>query len=399
MRFSQHLREAVKSQIQSMAQSMAEWDVHPRIDAVEQAAIRSHLGCFEHTTRLEGQVFSAVDGSGDFPMLAYADSFVYLAIAQAVRYEAVGSKLREVGPEAPPVFDVCWLPEHEQRRKVQLDEAFARLAGDSLEAVVAHSDYRQLKGHHSGREPTVAEAIADLIRPHASDAGNLGIQLRSCAELGAARRLIANAQPGEIVLLDGTLSLPFVQRAKGALFHEYLKRSCCVMARARGVTLAWVSKSHGLPGVGLIEQIAKDRGLADHWFLRLPTPSDSWQLSVLDGRNIPPQGAVSYLWRTHRGMPVFRVDVDAACWAKSILNPDGEKQVQERESSLFSALDFAGHDIRTRAYPYPLKAAHDRASLKETERLALRKQVIAAAVASGMKASAFVDPSRLTGHA
>jgi hypothetical protein len=399
MRFSQHLREAVKSQIQTMAQSMAAWDVHPRIDAAEQAAIRSHLGSFEHTTRLEGQVFSAVDGTGDFPMLAYADSFVYLTIAQGVRYEAIGHKLRELGPEPDTVFDVCWLPEHEQRRKVQLDEAFARLAGDSLEAVVAHSDYRQLKGHYTGREPTVIEAIADLIRPHASDAGNLGIQFRSCAELGAARRLIADAQPGEIVLLDGTLSLPFVQRKATSLFQEHLKRSCCVLARERGVTLAWVSKSHGLPGVGLIEQIAKDCGLADHWFLRLPTSSDSWQLSVLEGRNIPPQGAVSYLWRTHRGMPVFRVDVDAAWWAERILNPGDERQTLERESTLFSALDFSGHDIRTKAYPYPLKAAHDRASLKETERLALRKQVIAAAVAKGMKASAFVDPSQLTGHA
>jgi hypothetical protein len=399
MRFSQHLREEVKSQIQSMARSMAEWDVHPRIDAAEQAAIRSHLGSFEHTTRLEGQVFSAVDGSGDFPMLAYADSFVYLATAQAVRYQAVGNKLQEVGPEPAPVFEVCWLPEHEKRRKAQLDEAFARLAGDSLEAVVTHSDYRQLKGHYTGREPTVAEAIADLIRPHASDTGNLGIQLRSCAELGAARRLIADAQPGEIVLLDGTLSLPFVQRAKGSLFHEHLKRSCCVMAREKAITLAWVSKSHGLPGIGLIEQIAQDRGLSDHWFLRLPMPRDNWQLSVLEGRNIPPQGAVSYLWRTHRGMPVFRVDVDSAWWATKIHNTNDVEQTLERESALFSALDFAGHDIRTKAYPYPLKAAHDRASLKETERLALRKQVIAAAVASGMKASAFVDASRLTGHA
>lgn len=398
MRFSLHLRHAVKDQIEGLAQSMAQWDAHPRIDATEQAAIVEHLAPFPHTNRLDGQLISAIDGSGDFPMLSYADSFVYLATAQAVTYQAVGSKLQEVGPEPDPLVDICWLPEHEKQRAIQLDQAFARLAGNSVEAIVRQSDYRQLQAQFTGREPTVADAIEGLIRPHASDSGNLGIQLRSCAELGAAYRIIAQAQSGQIVLLDGTLALPFVQKAKGSLFQEYLKRACCVLARERGVTLAWISKSHGLPGIDLIEQIAKQQGHEDHWFLRLPVPGDPWGLSVLDGRNIPPPGAVSYLWRTHKGMPVFRVDLDASWWA-SELRDDDPKRTQEREALLFATLDFAGHDYRTQAYPYPLKAAHDRASLTATERLALRKQVIEAAVAAGMKSSAFVDPSQLTGHA
>lgn len=397
MRFSLHLRNSVKGQIQIVAQAMSQWDAHPRIDAAEQASIAKHLSPYPHTTHLDGQIFSAIDGSGDFPMLTYADSFVYLATAQAVRYQAVGDKLRELGPEPDPVVDVCWLPEHEKRRVVQLDEAFARLAGGALEEIIYQSDYRQLKAQYTGRESTVTVTMADLIRPHASDSGNLGIQLRSCAELGAARRVISEAEAGEIVLLDGTLALPFVQRDKGSLFHEHLKRSCCTLARERGVTVAWISKSHGLPGLELIERIAKDLGHADHWILRLPTIGDKWQLSVLDGRNIPPQGAVSYLWRTHRGMPVFRVDLDATWWADKIHDQDAVV-TQQRETAFFSKLDFSGHDLRTRAYPFPLKAAHDRASLTATERLALRKQVIESAVAVGMRPSAFVDPSQLTGH-
>lgn len=398
MRFSLHLRQSVKSQIHDVATAMAQWDAHPRIDARERADIAERISPYPHTTHLDGQVISAVDGSGDFPMLGYADSFVYLATAQAVRYQAVGDKLQELGPEPEPVVDICWLAENDKQRATQLDDAFSRLAGDSLEEIVRDSDYLQLKGQFSGREPSIAEAIADLIRPHASDSGNIGIQLRSCAELGAARRIIGNAQPGEIVLLDGTLALPFVHRRKGSLFQEHLKRSCCALARERGVTVAWVSKSHGLPGIQLIEEIAKVQGHTEHWFLRLPTTGDRWQLSILDGRNIPPQGAISYLWRTHRGMPVFRVDLDATSWAEH-----GEHNLstatRDRERELFSVLDFAGHDYRAHAYPYPLKAAHDRASLTATERLALRKQVIEAAVAAGMKPSAFVDPSQLTGHA
>jgi hypothetical protein len=161
--------------------------------------------------------------------------------------------------------------------------------------------------------------------------------------------------------------------------------------------LAWVSKSHGLPGIELIEQLAKGQGTGEHWYLRLPTPDDGWSLSLADGRSLPPHGAVSYLWRTHRGMPVFRVDVDAEWWKERIGSLDA-KQMEAAEQQFFGVLDFAGHDYRTRAYPYPLKAAHDRASLIDQERLALRKQVIEAAVASGMKPSAFMDASRMTGH-
>ncbi len=398
MRNSAHLRSSLKGQIQKMAQAMSEWEAHPRIDAVEQKTIAEHLSPYPHVRYLEDQIFSGIDGSGDFPMLAYADSFVYLATAQAVRYQAVGDKLRELGPEPDLVIHTFWLPEHEKKRVVELDKAFACLAGGSLEEIIYQSDYRQLKAKYTGRESTVAAAIADLIRPHASDSSNLGIQLRSCAELGAARRIIAEAEPGEIVLLDGTLALPFVTRDKLSLFHEHLKRSCCFLARERGVTVAWISKSHGLPGIELIERIAKDLGHADHWILRLPTLGDKWQLSVLEGRNIPPQGAVSYLWRTHRGMPVFRVDLDAIWWADQIHDQD-TAVTKQREAALFSKLDFSGHDLRTKAYPFPLKAAHDRASLTATERVALRKQVIEAAVAAGMKPSAFVDPSQLTGHA
>ena len=220
MRFSLHLRQAVKDQIQEMAQAMADWDIQPRIDAVEQAKIGERLISFPHTTKLEGQVISAVDGSGDFPLLSYADSFVYLSTAQAVRYEAVGDKLQEIGPEPLPLVDVCWLPEHEQQRLFQLDAAFVRLAGGSLEEIIEQSDYRQLQRQFTGRELSLSEAIDDLIRPHSSDSANLGIQLRSCVELGAALRLIAGAESGEIVLLDGTLALPSYSGQRARCFKS-----------------------------------------------------------------------------------------------------------------------------------------------------------------------------------
>ena len=71
---------------------------------------------------------------------------------------------------------------------------------------------------------------------------------------------------------------------------------------------------------------------------------------------------------------------------------------QANERRLFEDLDYASHDQRCFGYPYPIKAAHDRASMTKTERVALRKQVIDAAVRAGMRRSLFRDASRATGH-
>ena len=68
------------------------------------------------------------------------------------------------------------------------------------------------------------------------------------------------------------------------------------------------------------------------------------------------------------------------------------------ETKIFEDLDYASHDQRSYGYPYPIKAAHDRASLTQAERIALRKQIIDAAVRSGMKRSLFRDVSKSTGH-
>ena len=75
---------------------------------------------------------------------------------------------------------------------------------------------------------------------------------------------------------------------------------------------------------------------------------------------------------------------------------DGETQANEQR--LFQDLDYASHDQRCFGYPYPIKAAHDRASMTQAERTALRKQVVDAAVRAGMRRSLFRDASRATGH-
>jgi hypothetical protein len=198
--------------------------------------------------------------------------------------------------------------------------------------------------------------------------------------------------------MDTTLSLPMVTRKQLSLFYEHLKRRCSVEARARSIVFMTISKSHGLPCIDIIEQLAaqtcgtENRG-TEHWYLRLPVPGyDDWQLSLIESRTIPPVGAVTYLARFHRSTPVVRMDIDRAYWEERL------KDDPAAEARIFSEIDYASHDQRAFGYPYPIKASHDRVRLSMNERTALKKQIIEAAVAQGMKRSLFRDVSTATGH-
>jgi hypothetical protein len=199
--------------------------------------------------------------------------------------------------------------------------------------------------------------------------------------------------------MDTTYSLPFVKTPGDSLFYEHLKRLCCVEAMKRDIGFFTLSKSHGFPAMELLLQLiseglglAKDE-TAEHWFLRLPIPDlDGFPFALASGRQIPPVGAVTYLFRTHKNVPVLRLDVDREYWDAKLRNDP------KAEQTLFGDLDYSGHDQRAYGYPYPIKACHDRVRLSKNERAALRKQIIDAAVAAGMKRSNFRDVSVATGH-
>jgi hypothetical protein len=199
--------------------------------------------------------------------------------------------------------------------------------------------------------------------------------------------------------MDTTFSIPLAKTKEQSLFYEHLKRLCCVEARTRGVAFLTISKSHGLPAMDQIEALAaevlglRDGKTAEHWFLRLPIPDqDPWTLSLTGDRQIPPVGATTYLFRLHRNTPVLRLDMDRRYWEANLKNNPAA------EAALFGDLDYSSHDQRAFGYPYPIKACHDRARLSNAERDALKKQIIDAAVAQGMKRSLFRDVSSATGH-
>lgn len=405
MRFNIHLRSAVREQISQLAETMKSWEEQPRLTDDDCASIEKNLAFFPHTTQAPDLFVGGSDGSGDFPAVSYGDSFVYVSVAQSTLYASSPiTGLREVEAIVEPLVHFAWLPEEAKANFQAYDEAFAYLAGKSLEEVIELSDYRHLKAIASGKNSPLTLLKKELIRPHASDTGNVGLQLRSTAELGATLRLIQQAKQLQYVLIDTTLSLPLVTRQDTSLFYEHLKRLCCVEARQRGIGLFALSKSHGLPAMELIEEIAQakqadtNNRVAEHWYLRLPIPEvDRWHFGLGRGRRLPPIGAVTYLVRFHRNVPVMRLDMDRVYWETVVLGKTSQ-ETRANEQKIFTALDYTCHDQRAYGYPYPIKSAHDRVSLTKSERVALRKQIIDAAVEAGMTRALFRDVSMATGH-
>jgi hypothetical protein len=386
-----------------VAEEMSAWEGSPKLGDEAARRLRESVRFFDHTTASVPLRCAGVDGSGDFPALTYGDSFVYLTVAQGSVYEADPIHgLKEVDLGLSPLFDAFWIPESEQRRTTAWDAAFARLSGMTVHDVVAASDYHELKGQFSGRRTSVDQLVDQLIRPSASDSSNVAIQLRTTGELGMALRLLQYDSHEQalrrMLIFESTLTLPLVTRRDVSLFYEHLKRLCCVEARRRGVVLLGLSKTHGVPAIQYIEQAARDvagtrsEETPEHWYLRIPSQEvDGWTLPSTEGRRVPPAGAVTYLVRFHRNVSVLRVDLDANYWNEHL-------REDEQARMLFQSLDYCAHDQRCYGYPYPVKAGHDRASLTDAERVALRKQLIDEAVRAGLKRTLFRDASSAAGH-
>jgi hypothetical protein len=399
MRYTVHKHPQVLNQLQNIVAQMKTWNVQAKFSPTDKQEIAKRITFHDHSDSSPNLIMAGVDGSGDFPSLTYEDSFIYLTTAEATVYKSnPTSGLEELQSDIAPIYSLAWIPEEPKFRQKKIDEAFENMVGMPLLDVILQSDYHALKSKLSKKPQHPGTLLKELIRPHAADSGNLGIQLRSTAELSAALKIINTISDVNFVLIDGTFSLPMVSRSGASLFFEHLKRLCCVQASAKGIGFFAVSKSPGLPGIDIIEEIARESQdlspgqIAEHWFLRLPHPiHDKWKFPIVENRYIPPPNTITYLFRPHRTTGVMRLDIDESYWMKHLSTVKAEKGV-------FEKLDYAGHDQRCYGYPYPIKSAHDRVSLTSPERIAMRKSIIAAAVKAGMKRKLFYDASIATGH-
>ena len=401
MRYDLNIRDSVRKKVKLLAQEMSQWETKPRISSDEASRIRDAIKPFPHTSKAKEFRIGGVDGSGDYPSFSYADSFVFVASASGTIYctDSLHGLIEEACLKEP-TLEFLWIPEDPIEARKRWMPCLEALAGMPVRDVIARSDYKILKDRSARTKHTVNGLLKDLILPKASDTANVGIQLRSTAEFGTALRLIQHKQTCRYVLMDTTYTVPLVKTTDQSLFYEHIKRLCCVEAREREIFFLTISKSHGFPSMELIEefsaQVLKKGGgvIAEHWYLRLPLPNiDDWTFSLAQERRIPPVGAVSYLFRLHKNTPIMRLDMDFEVWNQRLRDKGKE------EEKLFSELDYTSHDQRAFGYPYPIKASHDRSRLTKMERSALRKQIIDAAVAAGLKRALFRDVSSATGHA
>lgn len=386
----------IKAQIQQVAETMKQYEELPAFSDEERKLLFDRIQFFEHSTKQEDLLVGAAKGGGDFPSVIYGNSYVYVTVANTILFRTDRiSGLAEIKSAVEPQVKVSLLHSAGERTDFQLDEVFADLCGMPIEEVIENSDYRNLKASDKNKDPGTDFLYQSLIRPPESDSGNLSIQLKSTAEYGAAINLIRRTEKCDYLLMDGTLSLPFVGRPDASLFYEYLKRLCCVEAHKKQIGLIFLSRNHGIVETKLLENLAREKSSApldapvEHCYFRFPVPKvDEWTSSLTEKYRIPPAGAVTYLVWLHKNFPPFRLDIDRAFWLDFIYeNTDAE--TEENEQKLFEVLDYLSHEQRSFGFPYPLKAVQSRVTMSRGERAGLRKQIIDECVKNGMKRALF----------
>ena len=406
MHYDIHFRSDIKEKITEVVGDIHDWNASeaPSDDTIQKLA--AYVTPFEHCVIPDRPFLMAgADGSGDFPCVRYGDSFVYLVTAMARLYEASASgKLIEQEVKSADVADFMWMPElkkDDPRKNGYYTDFFAQLVGEPLEDVVEKSDFYRIARKHGCSATSAQGLLPNLITPDAHDADNIGIQLLSTAECSVLIRLMQSVDTHGLpayFIEDTTMSLPMLA-GKNTLFFGILKRYACVVAREKGYTFMTLSKSHNMPHMDQIEEMIRTKiPSGEHWFMRIPAKSTGdTEPEFLEGRLIPPHGAVTYLFKLHKTTQPMRLDLDIEYWTQHIYSDDKAVQ-QQREIQLFRDIDFASHDQRCYGYPYPIKACHDMASMTDDERIAMRNQIINEAVKAGLKRKNFVDPSIPTGH-
>lgn len=179
------------------------------------------------------------------------------------------------------------------------------------------------------------------------------------------------------VLID--TSFVYFLLGSSLFLPEMMKRYIKTLAFGEGTCLIALSKSHNVPNGDLIGRKARERGYSDHWYLRLPSTELGEPMpTFLDGREIPPKLCISYLFKFHATTFPMRLDLDVTWWHQAI----GANEEAERR--FFEELDYCCHEVRSYGYPYPLHAAHRRASLTKRERKSIRDILIRYAMKEGL---------------
>lgn len=359
----------------------------------ELRALYKRIRPYEHTRVLDDEfVVSAVDGSGEFPVLQQDDVFLHFAIAAGAAYRTESHRQHKLTSlhALNPIFKQYVLLSDDSRVVIESYKQYLQaLTGLTLKDLVKSSDYCEVFNRFSREKLNPSQVTWERFPfAKASQVATHAYLLRSMAELGMALRMLDDKP--RYLLLDTSLVYFFL--GEQPYLPELLKRTLITRAAQQGTGVVALCKSHNLPNGDLIARHAKDElGHKDHWYLRLPSEALGEPIPVfLQDREIPPKLSVSYLFKFHATSFPMRIDVDAQWWQQAIGGDEA------REKSFFNDLDFTCHEVRSYGYPYPMRAAHRSASLTKQERKALKDILLQQAQREGlMRGVLAADPEEL----
>jgi hypothetical protein len=355
----------------------------------ELKALGGKIRAYDHARTLPADFrISAVDGSGEYPVLQQDDVFVHFATAAAVTYETHASKQCKIAAIAgvAPLLKRFVLLRDEKRSLTEGYRDFVETGLKlQLKDLVANSDYCE-----------VFSRFGKTLKPHQAAWGSIGFSqasqvashaylIRSMAELGMA--IHALEKHPRYLLID--TSLVYFLLGESVFLPEIFKRFLVNQATAQGTAVVALCKSHNIPNGDMIGRYAKEEhGFKDHWYLRLPSSALGEPTpDFLKDKEIPPKLGVSYLFKFEATSFPMRIDLDVAWWQQN-LGDDPAK-----EARFFGDLDFTCHEVRSYGYPYPMHAAHRRASLTKQERNAVRDLLLQQAQREGLaRGSVVQDP-------
>jgi hypothetical protein len=337
---------------------------------------------FGHTKRLAKEfTVAGVDGSGESPVFQQDDVFMHFVIAAGTLFRTESNrqhKLTTITLENALHRDFVNLRDQVASVREAYGAFLKRLTAKTPKELARESDYVQVFNATSDRRHISEDGVtlSRMAFPKASEIASHAYQIRSLAELGVAYRLLEHCP--DYLLID--TSLVYFLLGESIYLPELLKRALVCRANAQGTAVVALCKSHNIPNGDLIaRRLREERGLTDHWCLRLPSEAlGEERPSWLAEKEVPPKLCVSYLLKFHATDFPMRVDLDADCWRERIGGDTG------RERRFFEDLDYTCHDSRSYGYPYPLRAAHRRSALTRTERLALKDVVQRLAARDGL---------------
>ena len=352
--------------------------------------IREEAFTFDHTPQPAAPFqVAASDGSGSFPLISRDTIFFYFVTADALTYQADGglNPLRRTGEVEQFSEVLVWAEHWDDATKADwLDDYYQRLTGMTFRQLAEASDYLELKQEYAERPvPTTVKALRPILYS-ASEVDSVRKLLMGSAELAALLRVLRRPAPPDLVLMDGTLSLPSISRRE-TILTNVLKRHLVTQAREQGVCAIALSKSSTFVGATEIAQLLTQHFDGTHWAYRFPIAGE--EPLGIEGLNLPPPGAVTYLVRFHRETPALRLDFDSRYWQAQ----GGDDWVK----TILPQLDFCSHEARCFGYPYPLFAAHVRCSTTQDVQRAAKSRIFSGLRNAGFDPTEFEDIHTLLG--